>query len=482
MREPVVPAREAEAPFRLSMRAANGTEAEAMAHAMPASPVPEDGPLTRLGDAMQRGLDRLRGVAGLKEHVLVDTAEHVVNGRWGEAGKGVVQTGKALTKEGLRDLKILATGVAAANAVGAAGFAGFHGALQEVRLSPAVTPETARTELAKLMKDPDGYLQKNYTNTVAGVPIGPEHFNFDSHLKQLPGEGATYRRVPADLYDALQAAQGGKGTVRARDAVGEAEIRPPFRREALRDGVLRVQVAPGSTPVSFRVKAEAALGPADGWQARAGGEVAVNDPAKTDALPITTVRVAKPSATGQVWGVGVRQQETTVASKLGVNANAIDLNHAQVTDLTEPSSLLSGREVQVLGGSAYLSSGERDRLRVDATQTGAFARAQRTNFIEAGVGVDYVRVKQGDRFAAVTAYSEVQAYPNVFRADVKPGAGGAPSLKVQGPSTLPLPLELDTAPVQVTTNMAPRILAPFDLFQQPTGKAMRLNEAALPRG
>ena len=208
----------------------------------------------------------------------------------------------------------------------------------------------------------------------------------------------------------------------------------------------------------------------------------MNKAAKTASRPVTTVRVAKPSLTGQVWGVGVRQQETTVASKLGASVNAVDLNHGQVKDLTAPSSALSGREVQVLGGSAYLASGERDRLRVDATQTGAFARAQRTNFVEAGVGVDYVRVKQGDRYAAVTAYSEVQAYPNVFRADVKPGPGLAPSLKVQGPSSMPLPLELDTAPVQVTTNMAPRILAPFDLFRMGPEKAMRLNEAALPRG
>ena len=262
-------------PFRLSLRSGDGEGSGALAHDMPGPAVAGDGPLARMGDAMQRGLDRLRGVAGMKEHVLVDTAEAIVNGRWGDAGRGVVKTGKALTKEGLRDLKVMATGVAAANAVGVAGFAGFHGGLQEMRVSPAVTPESARTELAKLVKDPDGYLKENYTNTVAGVPIGPSHFNFDAHLKQLPGEGGraggTYRRVPADLYDALQASQGGQGTVRAQDKAGEAEIRPPFRREALRDGVLRVQVAPGSTPVSFRVKAEAALGPADGWQARGRG-------------------------------------------------------------------------------------------------------------------------------------------------------------------------------------------------------------------
>ena len=103
-------------------------------------------------------------------------------------------------------LKWFGGAYAAINFAGLLAEAAYYFAGSENRTTPAVTQQNAEAELRKYLADPDGYRDDNYENTVFGVPVGDNLYNFKGHLFAFTGDnGVTYfRRIPEDLYNALK--------------------------------------------------------------------------------------------------------------------------------------------------------------------------------------------------------------------------------------------------------------------------------------
>ncbi|MCC5979479.1 MAG: hypothetical protein JJU21_15570 [Salinarimonas sp.] len=358
------------------------------------------------------------------------------------------------------------------NTLGAAGGAIFYGGIQEQRTSDPVTPENAKEELARLQDDPLEYLTENYTNAFAGINVGDRLYNMSGNLLEMANaDGSLYhfRRVPEDLFNALRDAQVAQG-IDVSDGVfvteeyvrdGEpetltVEIRPPFRAEPLRDAQLSLALAEDSQPHSFGFRGNLRFGPPEGQNLNIDVDAFFNYRYQTPT--VSTMRLGLPSETNSDIGLGLRQQNTTIWSRLGISATALDFNPYQINDLTDPSSPLNDSRLTIANGRLYLAIGNRDRVRLDMTGTGAdlldpsggYLRARETGFIELGLGGDFARFGRGDEWFSANFYNELQAYGPDLRA--QGGTSGASG----GLKPFPPLLELDSAG-QISTNALPRI-------------------------
>ncbi|WP_372422182.1 hypothetical protein [Salinarimonas chemoclinalis] len=363
--------------------------------------------------------------------------------------------------------------LAITNGLGAAGGALFYGGIQEQRTGPAVTPANAADELAKLQADPLAYLEANYTNAVAGINLGDRLYNMSGNLLELTNPDGTiehFRRVPEDLFLALRDAQQAAGNPSSQVFVQEqytrpdgtvdtldVEIRPPFRSEPLRDATIYGQLADNSQPWSFAFRAGLSFGPPEGQNLTLG--LNTNFFYRTQTDTITTVRLGLQPPGGTGAQLGLRQQNTNVLTGISANASAIDINPSQVRDLTDPDSPFNDARLVVANARLYLVTGNRDRVRIDATAptagsspTGGYARARETGFLEIGLGGDFLRYTQGDTWWSANFYNELQLYTPDLRTQLGFGQNGG-----LGGGLQPFPLfEVDPA-LQFSTNQVPRI-------------------------
>lgn len=371
-------------------------------------------------------------------------------------------------------IRTVGTGFGIANAAGLAGGAIFYGGLQEERTGPPVTPDNAYDELAKLQADPLAYLEGNYENALAGLNVGDRLYNMSGNLLEFTRPDGTvthFRRVPEDLFLALREAQARAGNPSEQVFVQESytrpdgtvdilnvEIRPPFRAEPLRDATIYGQIAEDSRPWSFAVRGGLRFGPPEGQNINIGGNANLNY--RLDSETVSTFRVGLQPPNGGDAQIGIRQQNTSPWTGLGLNATAIDINPFQVRDLTDPTSPFSDNRLVIANARVYAVAGNRDRVRLDVTSPeglsgsagGAYARARETGFFEVGLAGDFMRFVDGDDWYSANGYLELQLYSPDLRGqlglgDKPPASGGLQ----------PFPLfEVDPA-LQLSTDALPRI-------------------------
>jgi hypothetical protein len=371
-----------------------------------------------------------------------------------------------------RTIKTVGTAYGITQAMGAAGGAIFYGGIREERTSHPVTAENAKEELAKLQADPLQYLQSNYTNAFAGINVGDRLYNMSGNLLEMDNpDGSLYhfRRVPEDMFNALRDAQIEQGIDVSegvfvteefeRDGETETltvEIRPPFRAEPLRDAQLLISQAEGSRPTSFGFRANMRFGPPEGQNFNLDAEAFFNYRHQTGT--VSTIRMGLPSPTNPDAGIGVRQQDTTPWSSLGIGATAMDFNPYQVRDLTDPDSPFNDGRLTLANGRMYVNIGNRNRVRLDAVGSGAdinqlsdgYGRARATGYVEVGLGGDFLRFTRGDDWVSANFYNEMQFYTPDLRLQL--GGGGASG----GFKPIPPLFELDPA-IQFSTNTGNRI-------------------------
>jgi hypothetical protein len=396
------------------------------------------------------------------------------------------------------------------NGAGVIGALGYYFGLQTQRKTSAspVTARNAYSELLKLQANTDAYMKQNYDNdTFFGLPIenmpvaGKIPFNADGHLLEItPGTSPFYnftkdpyyfRRVPQDLYEALLHSNdpnvshshtytdkyGKKTTLngvfvteRIKDASGKwvditVEIRPPYSSEPFRDaGISQFFSDPGldGTPgkgifglPGFRWRPQLAIGPIEGMRFHADLEVLFDDRYSTPTA--TTIRLGAPSLT-QGWGIGVRQQNTSLWSRFNFSVNAVDINAAKTLDLTDPSSPFSGTEWELMNGRFYLDVGNRDRVRFDFSGKGdgsaaswdpnkLYLRNRETTFAELGFGADFLRFAFANGSSlSLNGYYELQFYPNDYRSQLNFMDGGSGTItRSVGFQDFPPLFEIDPA-------------------------------------
>lgn len=385
-------------------------------------------------------------------------------------------------------IRTVGKGLLITNGVGAAGATVFYGGLTERRTSQTqLTPQNAFAELQQLQRDPDAYITGNYDNGVGGIAIGDVAYNVSGHLLEvnLP-DGTVYhfRRVPEDLYNALKQAQAAQGnnsdTVFVNEVITDragnrvpvwVEIRPPYRTEPLRDANFNVDVAEGPRPFSGSVRINGSIGPLEGFRPHIDAEGTLFY--RYDIPTTTTARLGLPSPT-QGFGFGVRQQDTTIFSRFGLSANAIDVNALRVRDLTDPNAFFSDRQLTAANGRLYVDIGNRNRIRADVGGSGTgsealpdissgYIRARETGFIEIGLGADFLRqvtgqdsrsFNNGAGTDSINGYLELQGYAPDLRGQLGFGSNG----QVSGNGTELKPIvplfEIDPA-IQVSTSRLP---------------------------
>jgi type III HopA1-like effector protein/LysM domain-containing protein len=365
----------------------------------------------------------------------------------------------------LKGVKVTLWGALAVNTAGLAAAGLFYFGVQSKRKTGKVTAQNALGQLAELEANPDKYMKDNYDYTLLGMRAASldglaRKGDIDNgHLLEEPNpDGSPYyfRRVPEDLYNALKEvyakkypANSGKVFVQEtiKDANGKpqsirVEIRPPYRMEPLRDAHFTIQHEKKEKDkgFGFSYRINAAIGPIEGDRPNFSLELTLNR--RYDLPTVTTLRAGLPTAT-QKLGVGVRQQNTTIADAFAAGGGTIDLNAAHVRDLTDKNSLLKGDEFQFFNVRPYIYLGNRNRVRADLDGTSPYVRARETGFAEPGIGIDFAKWTSPDKTSTgLNAYDEVQLYAPDFRAQF--GNGSFFGLK-----PFPLP-EVDTA-VQLST-------------------------------
>lgn len=407
--------------------------------------------------------------------------------------------------------KVLGTLYLGSNILGAIGAGAYYFGFQAQRKTSAITSNNAYTELQNLQTNPDKYLQKNYDNAFFGADIPGLNnmpFNSNGHLMEIaPGSSPFYnytkdpyyfRRVPQDLYDALlhsndprishshtfTDANGNKTTLNGvfvteqiKDASGKwvditVEIRPPYSGEPFRDaGYAQFFADPGLDGKAgrgifglpgFRWRPELAIGPIEGFRVHADLEVLFDYRYSTPTA--TTLRLGLPSLT-QGWGLGIRQQNTSLWSRLNLSVNAIDINAAKVADLTDPNAALSGTEFTAMNARFYWDLGNRDRFRIDfngkdysgslngqptLTPAAYYSRVRETFFSELGLGADFLKWTFANGSSInLNGYYEFQYYAPDFRSQLN--FGGGTITRTQGFQPIPPLFEIDPA-LQITVS------------------------------
>ncbi len=374
-------------------------------------------------------------------------------------------------------IKTVGSGLAAANAAGGVGAAAFYTGLRENRTTNAVDADNAAEELQNLQADPDAYIQENYTNEInvpgAGIAIGDHLYNMSGHLLEVTnGDGSVYhfRRVPEDMFNALQANQEARGLVSnsvfvpevvtlegGEEAAVWVEIRPPARAEGARNVDVSLNRDENRTNGGFGIRPEIRIGPQEGQQAVLGGELNVGR--YQSGGNSTRLRVGFPSASGNNLGIGIRQQETRSTLKVGLGGGTLRFNESRVRDLSDPDSFLNGSSLVVANGRAYLDFGDRSRVRLDGSLTDGvlpqdpFGRTRLTGFAELGLGADFVKYVWGDgQYVSANGYLEAQAY--LPDARLQAGTAGSSAGVRQAPGFVdPSKLfEIDPA-LQLSTNL-----------------------------
>ena len=396
-------------------------------------------------------------------------------------------------------VKKLFHGYLAVNTLGLAGWVAWNFFLYEDRTSTtSITAQNAEAELKKLQDDPDGYLDDNYHFAFLAIGVGDDMQNFNGHLLAIETEGKPtyyFRRVPEDLYNGLKAAQVAKGNTSDKvfveevlkdehgnpilDAKGnqqkiQVEIRPPYRGEPSRYASFDNNYDPSGP--GFRWRPSLSIGPVEGWQMHADLEGTLGH--RYTTATATTLRAGAPSP-NQGWGIGIRQQDTTIAVRLMGSAGTIDLNKTKVHDLTNPSSIFSGAELMIMNGRVYMDIGNRNRVRFDYSGKGSgrgkdpltlapnstfgpdklYARARETGFLEIGLGADFLKYAYGSNdYFSVNGYYELQLYPGDLRSQLNLMNGGQATVTrtTQGFQALPQ-FEIDPA-LQITTTEGDRLM------------------------
>ncbi|MGH7707038.1 MAG: hypothetical protein ACREM6_03790, partial [Vulcanimicrobiaceae bacterium] len=312
-----------------------------------------------------------------------------------------------------------------------------------------------------------------------------------------------FRRVPQDLYDALKQAQAAKGNKSGQVSVDEQilnaqgkpqtvkmVIEPPYSGNPLQGAGVNAQIlrSKGNSLFGlpgFRVLANAAIGPIEGFRPQASFDLALNyrfdNPGHggPDVGGVSSLRAAIPSTT-QPWGLGIRQNTATTWSRIWGSANLFDTNAAQVHDLTNPSAPLSGAELAVMKPRIYIDIGNRNRERFDVNGKGMgslatmkpdqlYARGRAFGYIEAGGGEDFLKYGyQGGNYASLNGYDELLFHAPDFRAQLNFMKNGKRTLDPYSNSGLqdfPPKLYLDPA-LQASWTKA-RVVPPIPYFNGP---------------
>jgi hypothetical protein len=191
------------------------------------------------------------------------------------------------------------------------------------------------------------------------------------------------------------------------------QLREPYKYEDLtKDWNLPRSYAsdPDNPLGSFRNRFVGALGPIEGWRMHANFEATWN---YRYNIPTTTTFRTGGSSPTQPWNVDVRQQDTTIWSRMTLSAGTIEYNGAQVYDLTAGSR----NGWSAMNTRLYADFGNRNRTQVDFTDK--FLRGRETFFAEIGVGADFYKHQWGDQTLNINGYYELQWYPGDFRSQLK---------------------------------------------------------------
>ena len=233
------------------------------------------------------------------------------------------------------------------------------------------------------------------------------------------------------------------------------ELREPWREDPLQDSFMGD--ADGAL-WSGRWRGSLGIGPVEGWRPHLDIETTFNY--RYNQPNVSTIRTGLPSPT-QGWGVGLRQQDTTIWSQLRFNAGAVNHNRLRVYDLTTGST---GNEWAVMDGRVYLALGNRNRVRVDYAGKGTgsssswahdktYLRIRETGFMELGLGIDLVKYAYGDENFSFNGYYELQLYAPDLRGQWNFAGDGA---YTRGMQPMPPFFEIDPA-LQISWTEPPRI-------------------------
>jgi hypothetical protein len=195
-------------------------------------------------------------------------------------------------------------------------------------------------------------------------------------------------------------------------------------------------------------------GPIEGWRLHANFELTLNY--RYNTATATTLRIGGPSPT-QGWSWDVRQQDTTLWTRFTLGFGTWEVNGGatgtQVYDVTGRS--MTG--YTIMNGRIYLDTGNRNRIRLDAT--GQYARYRETAFVELGLGMDFAKFVTNTQTYNLNGYYEAQIYWPDFRSQLNWSSQGITNSRAFTPS----PPDLGIDPALQFTISDPRVRVVRDL-------------------